>query len=245
MKLTVSKFAQIADTTVRTLRHYRQQGVLVPTEKNEKQQNVYTIKEFKKFHNIQVLKSLGLSLKEIKDYFEEPEYSFEEMIDIQEKVLVRKKEAIDSSLEMIDRIKSINDVDRNKELDVEISMLLMNLMRFEKVQRDIFGEYYSKEFVNKYFPKDKSKQKEIDKLNMNLLNIVNNAVINDYSPNEELVQEELKELMLHSPLKELSIETEETNEELYEKLEPYISLLPNEMVNFLAGAIEVLLESQE
>ncbi|SHN24290.1 MerR family transcriptional regulator [Gracilibacillus kekensis] len=51
MKLTVSKFAQVADTTVRTLRHYRQLGILVPTEKNEQNQNVYTTKEFKAFHN--------------------------------------------------------------------------------------------------------------------------------------------------------------------------------------------------
>lgn len=54
MKLTVSKFAQIADTIVRTLRHYRQLGILVLSEKNENQQNVYTTQELKTFHNIKL-----------------------------------------------------------------------------------------------------------------------------------------------------------------------------------------------
>ncbi|WP_252311125.1 MerR family transcriptional regulator, partial [Sinobaca sp. H24] len=97
MELMVSRFAQIADTTVRTLRHYRQLGILVPTEKNTKGQNVYTTKEFKIFHNIRLLQSLGLSLKEIKDRFEEPGYSFEKIIDVQEKVLIRKRDNIESS----------------------------------------------------------------------------------------------------------------------------------------------------
>lgn len=35
MRLTASKFAKLADTTVRTLRHYRQLGILVPSQKNE------------------------------------------------------------------------------------------------------------------------------------------------------------------------------------------------------------------
>lgn len=98
MKLTAGKFEQVTDTTVRTLRHYRQLGLLVPTDKNEKQQNVYTTDDFKTFHNIKLLQNLGLSLKEIKEWFEDPEYSFEKVIDVQEKVLTSKKDSIEGSV---------------------------------------------------------------------------------------------------------------------------------------------------
>lgn len=241
MELTVSRFAQIADTTVRTLRHYKQLGILVPTEKNEKQQNVYTTTEFKIFHNIKLLQSLGLSLKEIKDRFEEPGYSFEKMIDVQEKVLVRKRDNIESSLEMIERIKSVKDSERKEELDAEILMLLMNSMLFEDVQRGIFREYFPKEVVDNIFPTDKAKQKELDRLSLHLLTIINQAVIHDYSPDDDLVQEQLNELMLNSYLKEWGTEDEEVNEELYGRMQPYTSLLPDHMVRFLTEAFDVLL----
>lgn len=239
MELTVSKFAQVTDTTVRTLRHYRQLGILVPTEKNEKQQNVYTTKEFKTFHNIKLLQSLGLSLMEIKERFEEPGYSFEKMIDVQEKVLVRKKEAIEHSLEMIHRIKSLKEREQNKELDAEILMLLMNSMLFEEIQRDIFKEYYSQEVVDKIFPKERSKQKEIDRATLNLLSVINQAIIKDYSPGDDFVQEQLNEWMLNNYPPEWSINEKKANE-LYERLQPYTSLLPNHMFSFLSEASEIL-----
>lgn len=243
MLLTVSKFAHIADTTVRTLRHYRQLGILVPTEKNEKQQYVYTTKEFKTFHNIKLLQSLGLSLKEIKEWFEEPGYSFEKMMDVQEKVLERKRDAIENSLMMIERIKSIKDSSGKKELDAEILMLLMNSMLFEEVQRDIFREYYSNDIVDKIFPKDKTKLKEMDKLTVNLLSIVYQASINEYSPADDIVQNQLNKLLLNDNLKDWVID-EKMNEELNERLQPYTSLLPSNMVKFLTDAFEILLDNR-
>lgn len=243
MKLTVSKFAQLADTTVRTLRHYRQLGILVPSEKNENQQNVYTTQELKTFHNIKLMQSLGLSLKEIKEWFEAPEYSFEKMIDVQEKVLVRKRDTIEYSLEMIERIKTIKEKDQSTDLNPEMLMLLMSSMLLEDIQRDIFKEYYSNDIVDKIFPKDKSKQKEIDRLTLNLLTIMNQALINDYSPEDEFVQEQLNELMPDSYLQEWKVDDEQANEELYERLQPYTSLLPDHMISFLTEAFDVLLDN--
>lgn len=239
MELTVSKFARVADTTVRTLRHYRQLGILVPTEKNEKQQNIYTTKEFKTFHDIKLLQSLGLSLQEIKEWFEKPGYSFEKMIDVQEKVLVRKKDTIEYSLEMINRIKHLKDREQNKDLDAEILMLLMNSMLFEEIQKDIFKEYYSQEVVDEIFPKDRSKQKEMDRVTLNLLTIINQAIINDYSPCDKFVQEQLHEWMVDNYSKEWIINDGKADE-LYERLHPYTSLLPDHMFNFLSEAFEIL-----
>ncbi|WP_252313214.1 hypothetical protein [Sinobaca sp. H24] len=163
------------------------------------------------------------------------------MIDVQEKVLIRKRDNIEASLEMIERIKSVKDSERKEELDAEILMLLMNSMLFEDVQRDIFKEYYPKEVVDNIFPTDKAKQKELDRLSLQLLTIINQAVIHDYSPDSDFVQKQLEELMGNSYLKEWMTEDEKANEELYERMQPYTSLLPERMVRFLTEAFEVLL----
>ncbi|SEK59659.1 MerR family transcriptional regulator [Paenibacillus sp. OK003] len=55
MRLTASKFAKLADTMARTLRHYRQLGILVPPHKNEKNHYIYVNADFKRLHEIQLL----------------------------------------------------------------------------------------------------------------------------------------------------------------------------------------------
>ncbi|OEK73324.1 MULTISPECIES: MerR family transcriptional regulator [Staphylococcaceae] len=100
---------------------------------------MYTTKEFKTFHNIKLLQSLGLSLKEIKEGFEKPGYSFEKMIEVKEKVLIKRIYTIEYSLEMIERIKSMKNNEQNKAIDTEILMLLMNSMLFEEVQEIYSG----------------------------------------------------------------------------------------------------------
>ncbi|MGP3785369.1 MerR family transcriptional regulator [Paenibacillus sp. 1A_MP2] len=138
MKLTVSKFAKLADTTVRTLRHYRQLGILVPTQKNENDHYIYVNEDFKRLHEIQLLQSLGLSLNEIKVCFENPKYSFKEIIRVQEQSLQQRREAIDYSLALIKRIQLLTEQDQLLESNSEILMLLMNSMRVEKAQKSCF-----------------------------------------------------------------------------------------------------------
>ncbi|WP_181186075.1 MerR family transcriptional regulator [Alkalicoccus urumqiensis] len=239
MKLTVSKFAEIADTSIRTLRHYRQLGILVPREKNEKQQNIYTTREFERFHHIKLLQSLGLSLKEIKEKVDEPKYSFEEMIDVQEEILRQKRDTIESSLEMIARIKSIKD--QGQETDAEIFLLLMNSMLLENEQKEIFMDYYSKEAVDHLFPADKSKQKELDRLTRDILSVVHEALIHEYAPDHPQVQQQLRELKLHTYVKGWEIEDRKADE-LNERLQPYIAALPERIIGFLTEAVEIAAE---
>ncbi|QKS72712.1 MerR family transcriptional regulator [Paenalkalicoccus suaedae] len=239
----MSKFAQIADTTVRTLRHYRQLGILVPTEKNEQGQMVYTTEEFKAFHSIRLLQSLGLSLKEIKERSEKPGYSFEKMIDVQEQVLIRKREAIDYSLQMINRVKSIKGGEK-EELDEEVLMLLMNSMLYEEAQRDIMKDYYDKEVVDRIFPKDMRKQKEIDRQTLQVLTIANRAVMNGDAPEDARVQGQLREWMDASYVKEWEVD-EAKLEELTARLEPYTSILPAHLVTFLSESFAILAEETE
>lgn len=142
MQLTVSKFAKLAGTTVRTLRHYRQLGILVPSQKNENDHHVYINEDFKRLHEIQLLQSLGLSLNEIKAGMDNPQYSFDEIIRVQEQSLKQRRKAIDCSLALIKRIKRLKEKDQFNELNSELLMLLMNSMRVEEDQKSYFESMF-------------------------------------------------------------------------------------------------------
>ncbi|MHA6529426.1 MerR family transcriptional regulator [Paenibacillus sp. BAC0078] len=240
MRLTVSKFAQLADTTVRTLRHYRQLGILVPSQKNENDHYIYVNEDFKRFHEIQLLQSLGLSLNEIKVCLENPQYSFDEIIRVQEQSLKQRREAIDCSLALIERIKLLTEQDQLNELNTEILMLLMNSMRVEEAQKKLLQKYVSKDIIEKVFPEDISKQTYLDGQVYNLLLLVNRAIVNDLKPDHPIVQQQLQELVADAPLNHLFFNDGVKNEELYKNVKPYESLLPKHSMDFLAEAFEVM-----
>ena len=235
MELTVGKFARAVNTIVRTLRHYEQIGLLVPNKRNELNQKIYSTDELKRFYNIQLLKSLNMPLNKIKQRLEEPEYSFRDMLEVQEAVLLDKRDKINMSLEMITRMKNLeNETD---DLNTDDLMLLMNSIRLEEDQRMILNQYFSSNTVDAIMPKSKSQQKELDRLNMKLLSFFQAAIYNELIPESHEVQRELKQLleMVPVPIDEFS----NSNNNLEKQLEIFKALLPVNMVEFLGEAIQV------
>ncbi|MDK8189782.1 MerR family transcriptional regulator [Paenibacillus sp. UMB7766-LJ446] len=239
MKLTVSKFAKLADTTVRTLRHYRQLGILVPSQKNENDHYIYVNEDFKRLHEIQLLQSLGLSLNEIKVCLENPKYSFKEIIRVQEQSLQQRREAIDYSLALIERIQLLTEQDQLLESNSEILMLLMNSMRVEKAQKKLLQKYVSMDIIDQVFPEDISKQTYLDGQLYNLLLLVHRAIVNDLKPDHPCIQQQLQEIVANTPLNNLIFYNEVHNEEFYKNVKPYESLVPKHTMDFLKEAFEV------
>lgn len=167
MELTVGKFASAVNTTIRTLRYYEKIGLLVPENKNGANQKIYNGDDLKKFYNIQLLKSMGWPLTEIKRMLEETAYSFGELMEMQEAVLLDKRKIINESLEMIARIKKL--MNETGELSNEDLMLLMNAIRLEEDQRTILQQYFPATTVDKIMPKNKQQQIAFDRLNRRLL----------------------------------------------------------------------------
>ena len=71
-KLKIGEFSQMMQVTVKTLRHYELKGLLVPDEVDEwTGYRYYSIEQMQTLKSIRDLQSLGFSLDEIKDLFEE------------------------------------------------------------------------------------------------------------------------------------------------------------------------------
>ncbi len=75
-KLKIRVFSQMMQVTVKTLRHYEQKGLLYPCEVDEwTGYRYYSVEQMQRLNNIRQLQSLGFSLDEIKDLYEDGAYT--------------------------------------------------------------------------------------------------------------------------------------------------------------------------
>ncbi|MEK3903417.1 MULTISPECIES: MerR family transcriptional regulator [unclassified Paenibacillus] len=240
MELTVGQFASAVDTTVRTLRYYEKIGLLVPGKKNGANQKIYAGDDLKKFYNIQLLKSMGWPLIEIKQMLEETAYSFGEMVEMQEAVLRDKRNRINESLEMIARMKNV--MNETGDLNNEDLMLLMNAIRLEEDQRTILQQYFSATTVDKIIPKNKQQQPAFDRLNRRLLSFFQTSMDSGLRPDSQEVQRELQEVLALVPV---SVnELFQTERSLDKQSEILKALLPDDMGGFFGEAIHAFYNNQ-
>ncbi|MEK5033522.1 MerR family transcriptional regulator [Paenibacillus sp. FSL R7-0302] len=240
MELTVGKFASAVNTTIRTLRYYEKIGLLVPGKKNDANQKVYARDDLKKFYNIQLLKSMGWPLIEIKQMLEETAYSFGEIVEMQEAVLLDKRNTINESLKMIARIKNV--MNETGDLSNEDLMLLMNTIRLEEDQRMILQQYFSATTVDKIMPKNKRQQLAFDRLNKRLLSFFQASIHSGLRPDSQEVQRELEELFALIPVSRN--ELFHLDRALDKPSEILKALLPDDMAEFFGEAIQVFYNNQ-
>ena len=69
--ISIKKVTKLTGITVRTMRYYDQIGLLPPADKTEGGHRLYGEEDLKKLQEIQFLKTLGFSLKEIKEILSE------------------------------------------------------------------------------------------------------------------------------------------------------------------------------
>ena len=75
-KLKIGEFSQMMQVTVKTLRHYEQKGLLLPDEVDEwTGYRYYSIEQMQKLQSIRDLQSLGFSLDEIKDLYDDDSHT--------------------------------------------------------------------------------------------------------------------------------------------------------------------------
>ena len=71
-KLKIGEFSQMMQVTVKALRHYEQKGLLFPCKVDEwTGYRYYSVEQMQRLNTIRQLQSLGFSLDEIKELYEE------------------------------------------------------------------------------------------------------------------------------------------------------------------------------
>ena len=130
--LTVGQVAQQLGVTVRTLHHYDQIGLLVPSERTSAGYRLYTGRDITRLQHVVVYRRLGFPLEEIALLLDEPS------VDVAEH-LRRQRAAVLSRLdEMSDLVTAIDQA-----LEKEMSGIKLT----KQEQKELFGDSFSDDYA--------------------------------------------------------------------------------------------------
>jgi len=130
--LTVGQVAEQSGVTVRTLHHYDQIGLLVPSERTPAGYRLYTVGDLARLQNVVVYRRLGFPLEEIALLLDEPS------VDVSEH-LRRQRAAVLSRLDEMQDL--VTAIDRALEKEMSGNKLT------RQEQREMFGDGFSDEYA--------------------------------------------------------------------------------------------------
>ena len=101
---TVKEISDVTGISVRTLHYYDEIGLLKPTEKSEAGYRLYDDKALETLQQILFFREFDIPLKEIKAVMNDPALERNQILQMQRKMLVAKKERMERLISSIDEI---------------------------------------------------------------------------------------------------------------------------------------------
>ena len=101
---TVKEISKLTGISVRTLHYYDEIGLLKPTEKSDAGYRLYDDKALETLQQILFFREFDIPLKEIKSIMENPVFDRNQILQMQRKMLVAKKERMEHLIVSIDDI---------------------------------------------------------------------------------------------------------------------------------------------
>lgn len=101
---TVKEISDLTGVSVRTLHYYDEIGLLKPTDKSEAGYRLYDDKALETLQQILFFREFDIPLKEIKAIIENPVLERNQILQMQRKMLVAKKERMERLINSIDNI---------------------------------------------------------------------------------------------------------------------------------------------
>ena len=102
--MTVKKIAELTHISARTLHYYDEIGLLEPTAKSEAGYRLYDDKALETLQQILFFREFDIPLKEIKALMNSPVFDRNQILQMQRKMLVAKKERMERLIASIDDI---------------------------------------------------------------------------------------------------------------------------------------------
>lgn len=107
VRLRIGEVARRSGLTIRTLRHYDELGILVPSERTEGDYRLYSPTDLRRLLDIQQLKSLGLSLVEIARALDDPEFDAATVVTAH---IAQVERRLESDRRLLTRLRELRDV---------------------------------------------------------------------------------------------------------------------------------------
>lgn len=126
MLIQVGELAKRAGITVRTLHHYEQLGLLLPSARSAAGYRFYNLADVQRLHMIQVLAKAGLELAAIKDFLEQQTPSLPELLNAQIGSLEQQVRHINTLRDQLIELRS--ELQAKSEPDLESWLHTLELM---------------------------------------------------------------------------------------------------------------------
>jgi len=141
---TVREIAELTGISARTLHYYDEIGLFAPTSKSEAGYRLYDDKALETLQQILFFREFDIPLKEIKAVIENPNFDKNQILQMQRKMLVTKKERMERLIASIDDIlKGDNSMDFTVFDETEIHTMYDSMMEnMNDEQKRIFIEHY-------------------------------------------------------------------------------------------------------
>ena len=156
---TVKEISDLTGISVRTLHYYDEIGLLKPTDKSEAGYRLYDDKALETLQQILFFREFDIPLKEIKTVMDNPALERNQILQMQRKMLVAKKERMERLISSIDDIlKGENKMDFAVFSKTEIEEMFQTM--YDNMP-DNMRELAVKEFESiiwKWFPQKKCRK---------------------------------------------------------------------------------------
>ncbi len=105
--LQTKELARRAGVTARTLHHYDRLGLLVPQARSASGYRLYSNGDLLRLQQILALRFVGFSLPQIKELLAAKELPFIEALELQRKLLVRRRRQVDDALKIVEQAQRV------------------------------------------------------------------------------------------------------------------------------------------
>ena len=151
---TVKEISDLTGISVRTLHYYDEIGLLKPTEKSDAGYRLYDDKALETLQQILFFREFDISLKEIKAVLDNPALERNQILQVQRKMLVTKKERMERLIASIDDIlKGENKMDFTIFTKTEVEEMFQTMLEHmpENMRNIAINEFGSIEQWKKYY----------------------------------------------------------------------------------------------
>lgn len=151
---TVKELSDLTGISVRTLHYYDEIGLLKPTEKSDAGYRLYDDKALETLQQILFFREFDISLKEIKAVLDNPALERNQILQVQRKMLVTKKERMERLIASIDDIlKGENKMDFTIFTKTEVEEMFQTMLEHmpENMRNIAIKEFGSIEQWKKHY----------------------------------------------------------------------------------------------
>ena len=151
---TVKEISDLTGISVRTLHYYDEIGLLKPTEKSDAGYRLYDDKALETLQQILFFREFDISLKEIKAVLDNPALERNQILQVQRKMLVTKKERMERLIASIDDIlKGENKMDFTIFTKTEVEEMFLTMLEHmpENMRNIAIKEFGSIEQWKKHY----------------------------------------------------------------------------------------------